>query len=104
MAWNQGIQETNDQRNASEGSITVDITATASMAACALLAWWFQRYIRGLYELAIQKSVVKVGPSPEVGGGIPLPGNLLIVAIVGIDIIYIHRGIYVLENITNQTA
>jgi len=62
--------DTIDQRNASGGWITVGITATAFMAVCALLAWWFQRYIRGLYELAIQKSAVKWS-SPTVGRDIP---------------------------------
>ena len=50
--------DTDGQRHSSRGWIAVGITATVFMAVCALLAWWFQRYIRGLYDLAIKRTVV----------------------------------------------
>ncbi|KAK0752738.1 hypothetical protein B0T18DRAFT_450924 [Schizothecium vesticola] len=49
--------DTLGQRNSSGGWIAVGNTATVFMAVCALLAWWFQRYIRGLYDLAIKRTV-----------------------------------------------
>jgi len=49
--------DTHEQRNSSGGWIKVGIVATAFMAVCTLLAWWFQRYVRGLYELVIRKTV-----------------------------------------------
>lgn len=52
--------DTMGQRNSSGGWIAVGITATVFMAVCALLAWWFQRYIRGLYDLAIKRTVARL--------------------------------------------
>lgn len=52
--------DTKGQRNSSGGWIAVGITATVFMAVCALLAWWFQRYIRGLYDLAIKRTVARL--------------------------------------------
>ena len=64
--------DTKDQRNASAGWIIVGSTATGLIAVCALLAWWFQRCIRSLYELAIQKSAVTM-PSHAVSQDVPYP-------------------------------
>lgn len=52
--------DTMGQRKSSGGWIAVGITATVFMAVCALLAWWFQRYIRGLYDLAIKRTVARL--------------------------------------------
>ncbi|KAK1826994.1 hypothetical protein QBC39DRAFT_267933 [Podospora conica] len=52
--------DTIEQRGSSDGWVRVGIAATSFMAVCALLAWWFQRYIRGLYELAIKRTVVRL--------------------------------------------